>query len=97
MTLKICKCCGQLIPPALLFPNCPRRQRVYDFIARHPEGVSAQQVLDNVYADDVNGGPDSGNKVVHVFVWYINKVLKSKGLKISTSFGPSAVYTLSAL
>lgn len=88
--MKCCSTCGQGLPPEVNVGG-PVRQRVFDYIAKHPEGVTTQQVLDHVYVDDPNGGPDSGN-VVSVHVTNINRRLS--GMKIKARGGPASIYQL---
>lgn len=90
--VKTCPCCGQLIPPTLMFQGRVS-QRLYDFVAKHPEGVDREQIADFVYAEDPNGGPDSEG-AVKALIWRMNVNLKSKNLRIKSSMGRGSVYRL---
>jgi hypothetical protein len=90
--LKVCPHCGQIIPPKIRVGG-KRRQAMYDYIAVHPEGVTVWQVLEHVYADDPNGGPDKHN-VIAVVAKQINNIIKPFGLRIKGSGGPGSRYTL---
>ena len=91
--LKTCPCCGQLIPPQLLFPRAPTSQRLYDFVAGHPEGVDREQIADHIYAADPNGGPDSPG-AVKALIFRMNVRLRAKSLAIRGSMGRVSAYRL---
>jgi hypothetical protein len=81
--LQRCAACGQLIPPKIRFGG--HQQRIYAYIAAHPEGVSPMQIVEHLYAHDANGGP-STTQIVRVQICKIRKSgkLKAEGLKIVT-------------
>lgn len=88
-----CACCGQVIPPKLILPRV--KQRIYDYVSRHPEGCDRWQIMNYVYEDDPNGGPNSTN-VINVHIVQINKRLKPDGLRIWAG-GGRGLYTLSTI
>lgn len=88
-----CPCCKQIIPPARLFLGQPIKRRIYEFIAAHPEGVDRRRIIENVYADDINGGPEFAN-VISVHIKKMRPVLKDIGLTISSMRGRGSVYRL---
>lgn len=94
LSLKICPHCQRAFPPAVDIGGT-RRQQIYDFISRHPEGVTAWQVLEGVYADDPNGGP-VGHNIVSVQVKNINVALEQRGyaprIKSTSRGGAGARY-----
>jgi hypothetical protein len=93
---KNCPTCGQLLPPANPFhPRAPVKARIYEYIAKHPEGVSREQVRSAVY-DDAEGGPES-DSIVSAHVLQMNRVLASSRCKIHSTMGHGAVYTLRAI
>ena len=91
--LKTCLCCGQLIPPKLLFPRAPVSQRLYDIVAKHPEGVRREQIADYVYAEDPNGGPESP-AAIRALVWRMNVRLRPERLAVRGSKGRGSAYRL---
>jgi len=92
--LRRCVCCRQIIPPAMgAFDNCPIKRRIYEFIARHPEGVTRAQIMEHAYAIDPGGGPEN-QEIVNVHIWGMRKRLAAEGLAIANSRGPGAVYRL---
>jgi hypothetical protein len=92
-SLERCKCCGQIIPPKIRFGG--NKQRIYECIAAHPEGVSPLQIVEHMYAHDPNGGPNTSN-VIRVQISNMRKSdkLKAAGLKIVTE---GRLYYLRAL
>jgi DNA-binding response OmpR family regulator len=91
-----CAHCGQVIPPKHLFDRQPIKRRIYEFVAAHPEGVTRQQIIDSVYADDIDGGPEFAN-VVSVHVKAMRPILEREGLTITCARGPGATYRLREL
>lgn len=99
MKAERCPCCQQIIPPTRMFEGKPVKQRIYDFIAKHPEGVTRDQILGSVWADDINGGPEFGN-IVSVHVEKMRPVLKQHGLTITAALcgrGGGGLYRLVGL
>jgi hypothetical protein len=88
--MKYCPQCGQVIPPRVKLPRYA--QRLYDYIASHPAGVTGTQVLGAIYWDRPDGGPDD-RKIVHVMVNQTNKRLRQYGLVIN-SRTPGRLYRL---
>ena len=91
--LSHCPCCKRAIPPKGLFSNQPVKKRIYEYLAAHPEGVTRQQILDRVWADDPDGGPEFAN-VVSVHVKHMRPILEREGLTISCAKGAGATYRL---
>lgn len=87
-----CPCCKQLIPPLINLPII--KQRIYDYVSTHPSGVTTAQILDYVYAEDPNGGPDS--PCIRAHVYQMNKKhLRPFGVFLRASdYRVGAKYTL---
>lgn len=90
-----CPCCHQIVPPRLIFEHQPVKQRIYDFIAAHPEGVTRAQLFDHVYAGDIDGGP-LHLSTISVHIWGMNPVLERHGLMIRGARGPGSTFKLMA-
>ena len=92
MKLKVCPCCKRPFAPEVDLGG-PVRQRTYDYIVAHPEGVTRYQVMEHVYRDDPNGGPLHTN-IVAVVVSKINRQLAERNLplRIRSSGGPGSRY-----
>ena len=92
--LPVCQHCGQIIPPkSTIFDNALVKKRIYSFIAKHPEGVTRDQVFERVYADDRDGGPDYPN-VISVHIASMNRMLKPLGVRIHSTGGHWTRYTI---
>ena len=73
------------------------KQRLYDFVARNPQGVSGAQIADHMYANDPNGGPENYLLAIRTHVFQMNKKLVPCGIAIKSCLGRGATYTLRAL
>ena len=76
-----------------MFPRAPVSQRLYDFVVKHPEGTTREQIADFVYGDDPNGGPDSP-AAIRALVWRMNNRLKPEGIAIRGRMGRGSNYRL---
>jgi hypothetical protein len=56
------------------------KRRIFEAIDRRP-GITADELMSVVYADDPNGGPDS-RKCIHVHVAQLNRRLAREGMTI---------------
>lgn len=94
--MKCCPTCGREFAPEIDVGGTVR-QRVFDTIARHTArgGIGRRELVDAIYADDPNGGPDT-DKCVTVHVYHINQLFKKRGLslRIRSTGGIGAVYRL---
>jgi hypothetical protein len=92
--LKACPTCGRAFPPVIEVGG-KRRQAMFDYVARHPEGVTVWQILEAVWSDDPNGGPELRN-IVSVMAMQINIKLEKLGFsgRIRGSGGPGSLYRL---
>jgi hypothetical protein len=72
----------------------PIRQRIVDLVANRPDGITRSEILETVYADDIDGGPDSPNTVC-VLIKRANEELATQGFRIEpTWLGRGARYRL---
>ena len=72
----------------------PVRQKIVDAIANRPNGITRDEILATVYADDIDGGPDNAN-VVAVLVKRANEDLAPQGFQIKPTWrGRGARYRL---
>ncbi len=62
----------------------PKGQRdiVEALVAAHPRRMHINDLVDNVYAFDPNGGPENAHQVVLVQIHYLRKVLPIYGWTI---------------
>ena len=90
--MKVCPHCKRPFPPELRVGG-KRRQAMVDYLAKHPEGATVWQIMEAVYADDPNGGPENG-QIIPVMKLHANKYLNRQGWHIKSSGGHGALYTL---
>lgn len=83
-----CPCCRQKVAEgrhmklSALFAG--RRRRILEIIeSRHPARVDKRTLVDILYAEDLDGGPDNAEGVIPVLVYQMNQRLTSTGWKIS--------------
>ena len=76
-----CPTCRRPFPPPL-FVHGPVRQRIVDATANRPDGVTRNELLDLVYADDAGGGPDNPN-TISVLIKHANAELAPQGFRIA--------------
>lgn len=93
MLAKCCPTCGQTLPPRVVLPKM--RQRIYDYVAAHPNGATVGDIANTIYADDPQGGPDNASVCIRTQIWFINnKCLRALGLEIKGKSGPQGLYKL---
>jgi len=92
--MKCCPTCNRPYPPKIQVGGL-RRQAIVDFISRRPEGATYEQIINHVYADDPNGGPDCRHGVA-VMVYIANEKLKNSNseFRIRATGGPGGVYRI---
>jgi hypothetical protein len=84
-TTKICPSCNQVIAPiGLRLP--PIKQRIYDAVRRRPD-ITARELRDWVWADDIDGGPLTDTKCLHVHVAQLNAMLRPHGIMVRSQGG----------
>jgi len=90
---RLCPTCHRPFPPRLVVHG-PVRQRIVDLIANRPDGITRSEILATVYADDINGGPDSPN-TISVLIKHANEELAAQGWHIAPAWlGRGARYRL---
>lgn len=89
---RCCPHCQRPFPPPICVPGT-LMQRTLQFIGDNPQGVSRPQVMDHIYGNDIDGGPENP-VVVSVMVNRLNKRLKKHHLRIHSSKGHQATYRL---
>jgi len=90
--MKICPCCKRPISLQIKVGG-QKRQRLFDYIFAHSGGATSNQLMNLIYADDPDGGPENPN-VISVMVSQINKKLKPLGYAIRGSGGPGSTYAV---
>lgn len=88
--MKTCPCCGQLLQGevekavlSLRRPLSKGQERILMYLARYcGRWVYTDALIDAVYWDDPEGGPDNARNVMSVQVWWLRKKLSGTGLEI---------------
>src|SRR5215471_15231860 len=86
-TEKRCRCCGQIIPPDIVFHG-PVLQRVYNELRRAPR--TAEQLRELVY-----GYREISYSAIYVEIRVLNRKLKPYGLRVYSPWR-NAAYRLEA-
>jgi hypothetical protein len=90
---RTCPTCRRPFPPPLVVHG-PVRQAIVDLIANRPDGVTRAEIIDVVYADDIDGGPDNPN-TISVLIKLANAELATQGYRIEPAWrGRGARYRL---
>lgn len=97
-SIRTCACCGHPLPDdSVLGALTPLQQRVFFAIKRAGSaGIQSTRVMDVVYAEDPNGGPENQN-IIAVVAKQMNKRLARFGLVLRGRRGPGGYYTLEKL
>jgi len=85
MNDRTCKCCGQTLPlSALDIPMADGQKKLVEAVRRAGKhGIATDRLFDVLYGDDIDGGPQSGVKTLHVRVCTVNRLLRKHGYRIS--------------
>ena len=91
----VCESCGQpVIVSSELPPLPPIKQRILDAVRRRP-GITAQELRDWVWADDLDGGPLTDTKCLHVHVAQLNALLRPLGIVVRSEGGGYRIRSVS--
>jgi len=92
--MTTCPCCGatsrDLNPRVLVeyIAVTPTERRIFDYFARHfGAWVQTADIVNSVYADDPNGGPDTAESSVNGLIARLRPKLQSVGLRIDGGSG----------
>jgi hypothetical protein len=93
---RLCPTCRRPFPPPLVVHG-PVRQRIVDLIANRPDGITRGEIIDLIYCDDPNGGPDNPN-TISVLIKKANTELAAQGFRILPAWrGRGARYRLMSI
>ena len=76
-----CPACGQLLIN-YLSELAPTQQKLFEYVANNPRGVTRKQCQDHLYWDRPDGGPDNPG-IISVMANQINKKIAKYGLQIT--------------
>ena len=90
---NICPTCQRPFPPRLVVRG-PVRQRIVNVIMNRPDGITRAELLDVVYSDAVDGGPENPNTIA-VLIKHANAELVAQGYRIQPTWrGRGARYCM---
>jgi hypothetical protein len=81
--LRICAACGRPFEPELKV-NGPVRQRVVEIIANRPGGITRAELMNALYGDRDDGGPDDPHGIT-VMIALANRQLRTQGYHITSA------------
>lgn len=93
----VCPCCNGIgeIEQKSPVQLTPMQFRIYDIVRRSPHGIEGPQLVDRVYADRADGGPDFASRSVHVQIKNMNERLAMAQENIhASSRGRGGLYRL---
>ena len=94
----VCECCGHPLPPEGIDAELtPTQRKLYRAVKRAGKaGITNPELMDKLYADDPNGGPENTN-IISVMMKRVRAVLASYGLTVRSTGGPGSRYYLELL
>lgn len=69
------------------------QRRLVDVLSKAPDGLEINRVKELLYSNDPDGGPETNN-IIAVMASQINRKMSKHGLKIKSSGGRFAIYSL---
>ena len=96
--VKVCECCGHPLPDLAVQLELTKRQRqMFEALRRAGKaGITLDRIMEVVYGDDSDGGPDS-TTVLHVQRTKMKGKLAKFGLQITTTKGHGSLWRLEAI
>jgi hypothetical protein len=92
--LQICLACKRPFPPMLLVTGS-RRQKLVNIVAGRPDGIEIGDLVDQLYADCIDGGPLWAMRSANVMIHKANRQLAPQGYVIKAMWlGRGARYRL---
>jgi hypothetical protein len=98
--MQISVCCPKCQRPSRgLALTGYNRIRILQIVAKSsPDGITAGDLFDQVYAADPSGGPRTGIKIISILIWHANQQLRPQGYEMSVKWrGRGAPYVLRKL
>ena len=89
--MKTCPCCGQSLPDErpLGLRLARSTTRLLELVIKAGKhGIPTDILFDRLYADDPNGGPETGIGCMQVRIWQLNRRLRTVGKEIRAIDNP---------
>lgn len=98
MKVPVCKCCGHpIVADEIGVVLTPLQRRIFNVVrSAGAAGIRGKDVMDIVYANVSDGGPDSTN-IIAVVANQMNRRLAQFSLKIQGRRGPGGLFTIERL
>lgn len=95
MKVAVCKCCGHpLVSDEIGVVLTPLQRRIFNVVKQAgTAGISGSDIMDSVYANVRNGGPDSTN-IIAVVAGQANKRLAQFNIRLTGRRGVGGVFRL---
>lgn len=95
MKVPLCKCCGHpIVADEIGVVLTPLQRRIFNIVkTAGTAGIRGKDIMELVYANVSNGGPDSTN-IIAVVASQMNRRLAQFNLKIKGRRGPGGMFTL---
>jgi hypothetical protein len=98
--MSSCSACGQALPLPfdIGIELSPRRRELLEIVYRAGRyGIATERVIELLYGNDPNGGPENARKTVHIRVCQLNKLLAPRGWRIYGRGAHNGFYILEKL
>jgi hypothetical protein len=98
MKVTLCKCCGHpIVADEIGIVLTPLQRRIFNIVKRAgAAGISGRDIMDEVYANTQDGGPESTN-IIAVVVNQMNRRLAQFSIKIQGRRGQGGVFKIERL
>lgn len=87
MVMIKCPCCHGigLVEEEAPVPLTPIQQKIYDIVRSAKHGIDGPTLVNRVYADREDGGPEFASVCVHMTIMRMNKRLLPANIKIGAT------------
>lgn len=77
--MSVCPCCGRpIVDEAPLYITSPSQRRIFEALAKAPNGLTREQLENELYWDDPDGGAETASRVVYVQIHKLRRTLESQ-------------------
>lgn len=98
MKVPLCKCCGHpIVSDEIGVVLTPLQRRIFNIVrSAGTAGIRGKDIMEIVYANVLDGGPDSTN-IIAVVASQANRRLAQFNLKLQGRRGPGGLFTIEKL